>query len=109
VVASAEALAWAHELYGGITELGNMFNQMLHESHERFEDQRRINEQLHLMTAQAHSLAQQARQSESIPLYVAGGETVQMGSLSQGYYSDERCSDGDYYEETVHDSEEVTL
>jgi len=64
------------------------------------------------MTAQAHSLAQQAQQAcqnESIPLYVAGGETVQMGSSSQGYYSDEQHSDGEYYEETVHDNEEVTL
>jgi len=97
VVASSEAPpAWAHELYGGITELGNIFNQLLHESWDQFDDQHWINEQLHEMTAQAQSLAWQAHQVESIPRFVAGGETVQMGSSSQGWYSDEqRTNDGE--------------
>jgi len=94
-----------------------MFSQLLHESRDWFDDQCQINEQLHEMTAQAQSLARQAHQVESIPQFVAGGETVQMGSSSQGWYSDERCTnDGErhadadeYYEETVDNSEEVTL
>jgi len=99
-------------------ELCNLFNQLVHESQNQFEDQHRINERLHQMMVQAQSLAQQAHQSDSIPLFVAGGGTVQMGSSSQGWYSDEQrtnddeqCADEDEcYEETVHDTKvEISL
>jgi len=70
------------------------------------------------MMVQAQSVAQQAHQSDLIPLFVAVGGTVQMGSSSQGWYSDEqrtnedeqRTDEDEYCEETVHDTKvEISL